>query len=328
MPKGIDQFVSENRRATRRIDSTFIEVSSQNRVQYNFGNNKLQLPASIEIYTRPINDGLYSGHPNPEHGSGRGRGGDRRGSWTLQENEELSEEFVKQGRNAIRDTLAGEGQGGIREVVVGSGTTEAQTANTRLEQEHGRTFAWGHQGPSSNTTNARSHFHFAECGDGISECGVVSGNSRLYNRITTNPVTVNEEQEVRVDVLFEVLGSGTGNSVVTDDGLNAIAESIRTTEANVGIEEFTFGSSDATPSKSDSALGNELFTKRAERNREPEVVTAHSVVFEAEPSGQPYTVKEMGLKDNTGRLLWRTVVDPFDKDDSTEFEVYSSFRAK
>lgn len=328
MPKGIDRFVSENRRATKRIDSTFVEVSSRRRRQFNFGVSRFQVPTSIEVYTRPLNGSLVSGHPEAEHGSGRGVSGDVRGSWTLVTDEEMTEAFVTDGRNAIRDSLDGQESGSISEIAVGSGTNDALTSNTTLQSETGRDSAWAYQGSSSNSTEARCHFLFGEYGENISEFGVLSGNNQLFNRITTTTVTPDKSQEVRIDILFEIGASGVGNSAITMDGRNAVAETIRSPNTVVGLEEYAFGDDSTSPTIGDTSLGNELFTKAAERQIEPEKITAHTVVFEVEPAGQPYTIREIGIKDNTGRLIWRTVVEEFDKDDTTEFEVYAGFRAK
>lgn len=328
MTKGIDRFVSENREATKRIDSTFVEVSSNRKKRFDFGTNVFQIPTSIEVYTRPLNDGLYSGHPNAQHGSGRGTAGDRRGSWTLQTEEEVSEEFLKEGRNAVRDALAGDANGTVGKTVVGNGTNDALASNTQLQNKTGENFSWGYQGPYTNSTIARSHYLFGQFGDAVSEFGVESRGGQLYNRITTSSINPNKSEEMRVDILFEVGGYGRGNSAITDDGRDAVAETIRSSDSLIGIEEYAFGDGDSNPTNDDIALDNELFTKTAQNEIEPEIVSPHTVVFEPEPSTQPHTIREMGIKDNNGRLLWRTVIDDYDKDSSVEFEVYAGFRAK
>lgn len=328
MTKPIDRFVSENRRATRRIDSTFVQVASQRRRQFDFGVSRIHIPTSIEVYTRPLNDGLYSGHPDPVHGSGRGTSGDRRGAWQLVTNEEVSEAFVKEGRNAVRDALNGDTTAAIDRTLVGSGQSTATGTNTQLESQTGSAFAWGKAGASANETLSRSHFLFGEFGDAVSEFGVESGSGRLYNRITTTTVNPSKSEELRVDVLFEVDGEGRGNAAFTNEGDAAVAETIRSQDSAVGIEEFAFGTGSTDPTKSDTMMENESFSQKAGRALEPEVITSHTTVLEHQPSTQPVTISEIGLRDNTGRLIWRTTIDGYEKSEDVEFEVFAAFRAK
>lgn len=328
MPKGIDRFVSENRRDTRRLESTYVSVSTRRRAQFDFGLSEYHIPTSVEVYTRPLNDGLYSGHPDAKHGSGRGVAGDQRGAWTLVEDTAVSEEFVRDGRNAVRDVLSGSNTQSIAKTTLGDDSTDASASDTQMLSQNGSRFAWSFQGGNSNETVARSHYRFGDYGEAISEFGVLSDSGDLYNRITTTTVNPTVNEEVRVDMTFKVGGVGKGSSVLTDDGRDALAEAIRGTSTTIGIEDFVFGDDGTSPTTGDTALGNQLFSKVAAHDLSPERITAHAVVFEVEPNTQPHTIREIGLKDNTGRLLWRVVIDAYDKDSSVEFEVYSGFRAK
>ena len=328
MTKPIDRFVSENRRATRRIDSTFVEVASLRRRQFDFGISQFQISTSLEIYTRDLNNGLYSGHPDEEHGSGFGVAGDKRGDWELQSVVPVSKAFVRDGRNAIRDALSGDNTGAIGKTVVGDGDSTALTTNTSLDNETGRGFAWAMVGPDSNTTISRSHLLFSDFGEEVSEFGVESSGDDLYNRIVTSSVNLLQTEELRIDVTFEVDGSGRGNSEITNHGKDTVAESIRSTEDIVGIERFAFGTGDSEPSEDDESLEEEVFEKNVGYHIEPEIVTVYSIVVEAEPDAQPVTITEMGVKDNTGRLIWRTTIDGYEKNEDSEFEVYTGFRAK
>lgn len=328
MPKPIDRFVSENRRATQRIDSTFIEVSTNRRKNMTFGVQEFGVPTSVEVYTRDLGNGLISGHPNAKHGSGRGQSGDLRASWSLETDTEASEAFTVNGRNIIRDALDGDANAAIAEIAVGSGSQDANEGNSAMQSETGREHAWGKQGQFSNSTLAQASFLFHQYGDEIAECGVYSGTDDLFNRITFSTINPTKEQEVRIEVLFEVGGDGRGNSAITNDGRDAVAETIRSTDTPIGIERIAFGTDDTSPANNDSSLGNKIFDVIVERETNAEVVTAHAVVFKDEPSSQPVTLQELGAVDNTGRLIWRAVFDSFEKKDDNEIEVYVSFRAK
>lgn len=328
MPKPIDRFVSENRRATRRIDSTFIQVSTNRRKQMDFGVQLITVSTTIEVYSRDLNDSLISGHPAAKHGSGRGVSGDRRGSWSLETDTESSEDFTTGGRNNVRDSLDGTATAGIDEIAVGSGSQDADEDDTSLQTQTGRVHAWGIQGSSTDTSLARAIFLFDEYGDAISEAGVYSGGGTLFNRITFSSINPSNEKEIRVDIEFDIDGEGRGDSVITNDGLAAIAESIRDTNSQVGLETMAFGDGTTSPSKSDSALVNKLFDVNVDRLLNEEIVTTLATVFEQEPATQPVNIKEIGVFDNKSRLIWRTLTQTFEKNSNNELEVYAAFRAK
>lgn len=328
MAKKIEDFVSENRRDLRRVDATLVSVSSGRPLRLNMGDNGVNVPTSVKVYTRDLNDTLISGHPDgATHGSGHGVAGDRRGSWTLQTDTEASEELVRDGRNAIRDALAGDPNGDVDILAVGSDTTAASVADAALGSENGRVEVAGRQGATAEETVVEAQFLFAEYGDTIGEYGVISDGGSLMNRITTATIDPSEHKEILVEITFEVNGSGVGNSAVTNKGEEAIAESIRK-HATVGLNKMLFGSGTSSPSKTDTALGTKEFEKNCQRVKDPEVVTGYTVVMESEPATQPHTISELGVEDNTGRLLWRADIDSFTKDDETQVEVYVGFRAK
>lgn len=329
MPKGIDEFVSENREQVNKIDATFIPVSTQDTKRLTFTNSEIRIGVEIEVFTRPLNNTLISGHPNgTKHGSGYGVAGDVRGDWTLVTDTEQSKDFVQEGRNNVRDTLAGETTGSIEETAVGTGTSDANQNNTSLGNETNRVFAWGKQGANAEETVAESYFLFHEFGDSVTEYGVYSEDGKLYNRITTSSVNPTKEEELRTETTFSITGNGIGNSVITNTGEQVVAESLRSTDTAVGIDEVAFGNGTASPSKTDTSLGNQTFKKVSQRQKDPETVTAHTVVFQNEPGIQPTDVKEIGVIDANGRLIWRTLVDSFTKDSNVEFEVFAGFRAK
>lgn len=329
MPKGIDRFVSENRDQIRKIDATFIPISTQSTKNLSFKDSEIQVNVQIEVYTRPINNSLISGHPNGSvHGSGEGVSGDQRGSWTLETDTEQSKDFVQSGRNNVRDVLAGDTTGAVRQTAVGTDTADANPANTALGNETGREFAWGKQGENANESVAESIFLFHEFGDAVSEYGVYSDGGTIYNRIVTSSVNPSSEEELRTETTFKVTGDGLGSSVITNTGEERIAASLRSIDSAIGLQDLAFGDGSTTPSKSDTSLDNQLFSKIAEQQKDPEVVTAHTVVFDFEPAGQPVDISEIGVFDNSGNLIWRTTVETFEKDDQTEFEVFAGFRAK
>lgn len=326
MTKRIDTFVSENRQNIKKIDSTFVPISGQSNQNITFTSNEIGITLSVQVYTRPIGNGLVSGHPNGDtHGSGHGVSGDHRGGWTLVESDMESGEFVRGGRNNIRDLLDGVSGSYIGKAAVGSGTGTAQPLQNSLESENGRVFAWGNPGSASNEADGEAIFRFNEHGGEINEYAMFSASETIYNRLTTATVSPSNEQEVKVVTTFTVTGNGGGSSAITDIGENRVADSFHAIDVPVGIDAIGFGNGTTTAAESDTSLENELFTSLAERQLSQEGITAHTVVFRDEPSSQPVDISEIGIFDNEDNLLWRTTVESFQKDEDVEFDVFVGF---
>jgi len=328
MPQITEQ-VAENRESTRRLDGRFVDLPETANRNLAFARNTIELSVTIEIYKRSLNDSLISGHPDPSHGSGRGVAGDVRGSWSAVSTTTQSALFVRAGRNAVRDSLNGQG-GAVREGAVGTSSTDASVGDTALVAETGSTLAYGIK-DSATVTRARSNYRFAEDGLGSTdafEFGVKDETGRLLARLTTDAVSVSEEEELRVDVSLEVNGSGVGNSVITNDGEEAIADSLRAIGDVVGINEIRFGTGSTAASKSDSALEAEEYAQNALRKLQNEAISAETVTDSSIPVSQPVDLTEIGVFDNasTPRLLWRTTMDTLEKTDAFGFRTTVSFR--
>lgn len=329
MTKPIDRFVSENRQNIKKIDSTFVPISVQSSRNLSFTDNSIRVTSEIEVYTRPLNDGLVSGHPNGDvHGSGQGKSGDHRGPWSLVEDSEEARQFLKGGRNSVRDTLAAVSDSYIGKMAVGSGSSNPLPTDSSLDSENGRVFSWPNPGNESNQSEAESIFLFSEYGDDISEYSVYSAGDTIYNRIVTETVSPTEEEEVRVVSTFTVEGDGTGNSVITDIGEDRIAHSFRSIDSPIALNEMRFGDGSSTPQESDTGLDSENFSTFISRERSPETITAQAVVLEIEPSNQPVDISEIGVFDNDGNMIWRTVLDSFEKNGESKFDAFVGFRIK
>lgn len=329
MPRIQDQ-VAENRRGVQQIDGRFIFVPDRRDENLTFGRNTFEMTLAVEVYTRPLNDSLISGHPDgSQHGSGQGVAGDVRGSWTLQEDAEASTEWTRDGRNAVRDSLAGDA-GSVTEIGVGTSGTDASPDDAALGAEQGRTNAYGIRSTEAfNAVRHRSNFLFAETGEGgldPVEYAVFDSTGRLMGRVTTSAVAVGPSEEVRVDITTTIEGSGNGESVITDAGETAVAESLQLEAVTVGLDEMAWGTGTATPSTGDTSLGNEVYRSVVTREKSLETVTASAPQFEPEPAGQPYDYTEVGVFDNDGNLVWRTTMDPFAKDSDTRFTTSVGFK--
>ncbi|AGM11218.1 hypothetical protein M197_gp53 [Haloarcula hispanica tailed virus 2] len=328
MPRIQDQ-VAENRRNVQRIDGRFIFVPDRRDQNLTFGRNSFEMDAEVEVYTRSLNDGLYSGHPDPEHGSGRGVAGDVRGAWSLQEDVEVSTEWTRDGRNAVRDALAGE-TGSVDEIAVGTGSGDAAVDDTTLGAQTGSTFAYGIRSTEAfNAVRARANFLYSETGSGgldPLEYGLFDASGRLMARITTSAVPVSNNEEVRVDITVTISGSGNGSSAITDDGETAVADSLQLEAQTIGLDEIAWGTGTTAATTSDTALETEVYRATCQRTKDLEVITVSAPQFESQPAGQPYDYTEVGVFDNQGNLVWRTTMDPFEKTDNVRFTTSVGFR--
>jgi hypothetical protein len=328
MPRIQDQ-VADNRRDVQRLNSRFIFVPERQEQNLSFGQNLIETAVSINVYTRPLNGGLTSGHPEPEYGSGRGVAGDLRGDWTLQEDVAASAEWTRGGRNAVRDALAGE-TGSAETTAVGTGTGAAAPSDTSLQAETATSPASGiRDGEAYNAVRTRSSFRFTAAGDGgepLREYGLFDATGRLLARVTTDPLPVSRDAEVRVDLTLTVTGSGNGTSVITDAGETAVADSLRSDAEVVGLDEIAWGTGTAAPDAGDTALASEVFRATAQRITDFEVLTVSAPQFESQPSGQPYSYTEVGVFDNEGRLVWRTTLDGFTKNEDIRFTTAVGFK--
>lgn len=329
MPTIQDQ-VAENRRNVQRVNSSFVSVPGRRSQGLSFQSNSITVEPSVEVYTRPLNDTLISGHPNgDQYGSGHGVSGDTRGDWTLRENVETSTVWVRGGRNAVRDSLAG-GAGSVEAIAVGTDGSNKDSTAEALGTETGRTFAYGLRGvgEAENQTRARANFRYAEIGRGgldPQEYGLLDSTGRLMGIVTTDAVPVSASEEVRVDITVTISGNGGGEAVVTENGEEAVAESIQLEGVTVGLDEMAWGIGTSTPTTTDTALDNEVFRKNVARSKDLEQITVSAPQFESEPTGQPYNYTEVGVYDNAGRLMWRTTMSEYTKTDEVRFTTSVTF---
>jgi len=329
MPRIQDQ-VAENRRGVQQIDGRFIFVPDRRDQNLTFGRNSFEMSLEVEVYTRPLNDSLVSGHPDgSQHGSGQGVSGDQRGAWTLQEDAEASTKWTRDGRNAVRDSLAGD-TGAITQVAVGTSGSAAAVDDAALGAETGRTDAYGIRSTEAfNALRSRANFLFAETGEsGLDpvEFGVFDSTGRLLGRVTTDAVAVGPSEEVRVDLTTTIQGGGNGSSAITDEGESAVADSLQLEAVTIGLDEMAWGTGTTAPTESDTSLGNEVYRATVSREKSLETITVSAPQFENQPAGQPYDYTEVGVFDNQGNLVWRTTMDPYEKDENTRFTTSVGFR--
>jgi len=321
MPRQVDRYVAENRQRIRGVDRRFIEVDSNQNRDFSFGPSTVEAVVSIELYKRTTGGQIIPGHSEDAHGFGRGTFGDDRGAWSSVTTTEASVEFTKKGREAVAEALNGEA-GAVEEGVAGVDGTTASTGDTALGDERERVGVFA---TKDDFRTVRTYATYgASTPTGVVEFGLVDGDGRLLCRVTIASQSIATDDELKANILVEFVGDGIGNSVVTNDGEEAVADAFKDPKSNVGPTEFGFGSGSTTFSKSDSALTTEEFRKACARELGRDFVIAKTHVYEDE-SGvtEPVDISEMAVFDNSGRMVWATTMRQFTNTDSIGFNAES-----
>lgn len=326
MTRNADQYIAENRSEIRSTQANFIEVTDKGASRdLSFPRNLIEVTVEVEIYKRPLNSALISGHPDGSvHGSGHGEAGDGRGGWTLVEDVENSTVWTKDGRNAIRDALDGQA-GAIKQAALGHGTRDAASTDADLQNRQATVFAFGTK-DDRNTTRGHGIFLFQQHNEAGTEFGLLDDSGRLLSRTTVDDVAPTNEEEVRAEVVLTFNGSGTGDSVVTDEGERTTADAIRLDSVTVGLLEMAWGTGTTAFSKSDTALTSEEIRKNVQRELDLETIRTFGKLYESEPSTQPVDLSEVAVFDNNGNMYWATTFDSEEKDDSAPLTTTVGFR--
>lgn len=328
----LEQQVARNRDRSRRIDARFIAAPESGDRNLTFPRNIIRVRVSLDVYRRALNQSLVSGHPTPAHGSGRGVAGDVRGSWSHVTSETTSAQFVRSGRNIVRDALTGE-TGAVETHAVGHGDSPASVGDTSLDAQTDERVAWGVR-DGTGILRTRSHFRFNHgfTDTDVREFAVNDIEGRLMTRLVLGPNTsFDRNEELRADVTFTFEGRGAGGSVITNDGIDAIADAIRTQSETFGMDELAFGRDQTDADPSQTALGDEVYRQSALRAVENErvVLTTRTDRRHPDPE-QPVDLHELAVFDNSDpqRMMWRTTFSTLEKDDRFGFRTLVSFRIR
>jgi len=323
----IDRLVAENRQQIRQVGGRFVEVDSNRDRDLKFGPNIFVVDVDATVYKRSTGSQVIFGHPDPDHGFGRGTFGDDRGDWSeAGANTSYDVVFTKQGRRAVIRALDGQ-EGVVTRSKAGTGSDDPVTADTSLTDVYSDVPTVNER-PSNNDVQTKGvHDAVDWVGDPV-EFGVFDAAGRLLARVVVDgDWSIANDDEVRIDVTLAFEGGGVGNSVITDDGEDAVADAMANKFEVTGPVEFGFGSGDTDFSKSDSSLTAEEFRKPNERNIDRDRMVAKTHVFEREPqNAQPVDISEMAVFDDDGRMIWATTFREFTKRDTAGFNAENEFR--
>lgn len=313
MADDINSSVSRNARSNRRLEGYRIDASENRAISLGFSGNSCMVDVTLSIFTRGrSSDRISIGSPNESQGIGRG------GIGVSYTEDELSVDgadsgiFTRDGRGTVVDALIGN-ESGMASLALGSGTTPVTYTDSSLESETVRDTGWraSPDGPTTTITKAFSTF---EAND-VQEVGVLDGEGALMCRLLVedNPWKLGDDLIVEVELEFS--SQTTGPGFITDVGLSALSDSIRSNEDVIGIDTMAIGTSNADPQPDDTSLDESISEKTVVRTQRSESVSVSTVWFEDEPAGHPHEIQEVGIFDNQDRLIWRTIIDPETKTD-------------
>lgn len=325
----IDEFVADNRKKIRRVGGRFDIVDGEQDRDLSFGASAIDVGVGTPtVYKRDTGSQITFGHPDPEHGFGRGTFGDDRGEWVEAGSSPSYETvFTKDGRRAVSRALDGKA-GAVTALSAGVGTSTPSTSDASLSDVYASA-PTRNERPATGEVQTVSVVNSAEWVGDPSELGLFDGAGRLLLRIVASGTwSIGTDFDVRVDMLLIFTGDGTGSTTVTSAAEDAVADSMAFPLETTGPTEFAFGSGGSSFSKSSTSLADEQFRKDCERLLGRDSVTARTHVFESEPSGNimPVDLQEIGLYDNDGRLLWATLYTEFEKTDDVGFNAESTFK--
>jgi len=293
MPREISDEINENRRQIGRAFARERVASDSQESGLVLSPIPVSTPATVEVYTRPINDTAIVGHPDAAQGWGRGRVGDYRGDWTRQASVKTA--LASDGRQAIADALVGD---------------DVQLADSSVGDAVVNAFGLDE---SATATRGRASFRFNESPGTVDTADLRTDDGRLITEGSVSDVAAGVQREVRVDVTLSVADdSRSDNEAVT--GLDVVADALRDDETPT-LAEVALGTGTSTPSPGDTALDSETIRKSAAGQSQGPQAVAQTILFHSEPGAQPVEFTELGVVASDGSLVTRVVFASQEKDD-------------
>lgn len=240
---------------------------------------RVDVNADITVSTRPLNDSLIVGHP--DNGWGNGLVGDHRGAWTQRDT--ASVPITRAGQLVIADALLG-------------GSYDAD----RVDVDATTAPAWQIVAGADLTIRATLPFD-AGADDPTVGIATRSGETLFeYDASATNDF----DREVRLEADITFTPDTHASAAVTDDTLFVDALT-----GDRALRSIAMGTDDTQPTTGDTALGNQVFSRKAERIQQGPQALLSVPMFAGEPTGQtfPVNLNELGLLDGTGDLVARRV---------------------
>lgn len=327
MADPIDSAVVENRRRIQKTSGRFVAIDVDQTRGFNFGVSLIAINPSATLYRRSTGTQAVFGHPSDSKGFGRGTFGDDKREW-IEVEAETEAAVSRDGKRKIARLLDGESDG-IARVEDGYGDQSPDPTNDQLQNPSGDEDIRRRDKPDVRTERVIQLYSSTALANAVAggiEFGFITVDGVFFSRFTAAGDPIDPTDEVRGDFDFEVEGLAQGESVITSDGEEAIADALRP-DTSIRLEEFAIGRPGSI-TKSSSALSDEVFRTDAARELgyNDIGVTAEFDASDADPADLPFEAGEFGIYDSSGRLVWATPVSPFDVDAETTFNAEAFFR--
>jgi hypothetical protein len=304
----IEEAVAKNDRRSRRADARIAIVDgSQDRDTIV---RRLELDirapdANWAVEERGLGNALIMGHPDAEHGVGRGEVGDQRPDWSTAETIAVSS-ATSAVTAAIANELTGSGAELAVDIAVGDGDTTADRTKTSLANETDTLTASIYRF-SSRELSVVADLRFYEDKPTIEEFQLDLTNGDGAGTASLDSEVSSWSSEVRLTGRLRVEGRDRG-PVVVKEGDEKVAKALFDSSHSPTIDKVEIGNGSPSFDRSTTDLTNEIDqrspgTLTADTSGQETTVQATESWPSSEPNGQPYDITEIGIRLDSGGLL-------------------------
>lgn len=277
MANDITDIVGSNRKDLRRSVSRFVSIDDRQENGIFYGRTNVYTTVSTDL----VGDSI----------------GDRRsGAVTIGGHEQIAASFVDQGTTPAA-------------IVYGDGTSEATRFDTALGNQVGSlslnssTTSGGlYDDPGDIILTSASTTSTAFTSGGF-EVGVEDGAGNLLTReVYDEPASIDSDLQFETTITLAPTVGGPG--IFTDSGVKAFTDAVIASK-NV-LRAFTFSDQDDALDTDLTDLPNELYraTIATDLSGGEVVASARVTTSDTPSSGFPYTIKQGGVDDDTGDLVF------------------------
>lgn len=297
--------IAENEQTIRRVDSREIDIDGNIDREVETARFRVFLKSSDAdwaVEERGLGNALIMGHPDAEHGIGRGGMGDVRGTWTSVTSE-ITATMTQTGAKAVAKVIAGD-QDGVDSIAHGTDGTSPSRSDDGLKSRTDSLSAFGVGSGSTAAFVAALRFTESKPST-IDEIALETTGGDQIGRGVVDSTASPSEAEFRLRAVMDVEGrGGDGGPTVTNDGDTAFADIVAQPNATAS-HSVLIGTDGTDSQRSDSSLGSQVDSRSAATTRTGRTVDISSDWPASQPAGQPYDIQELGLENSDGLLETR-----------------------
>jgi hypothetical protein len=294
-----------------------------------FGDDKGAWEARGREESVDYGDTIAFGIWSADNSFGIGTFGDDKSDFEVTNTAQQSAVVTRTGRRVIAELISGV-ENGITTIAYGDDGTDAELSDDSLGNRIASTGVTSRLKPKLNKSHVRGVFastEFLPDEDDVFEISAESQGGGLMARATVD-VEVDSDTEVRAGVIVTFEGDGVGNSVVTNAGEAAFADAVQVPGNTVEFATWAFGRSGGDEDATMTSLYDQVFTvdATAESDRDRAIIMGDVPSNAAPANERPFDVGQVGIIDDSGRLVWVSPTQEFVFGDDTKFNVESFFK--